>query len=35
MVALWWIAVFALLFIALGWTTTTHVHFVIPHGTIA
>jgi hypothetical protein len=33
-VALWWIAVFTAIFRALGWATTPHVHFVIPHGTI-
>jgi hypothetical protein len=33
-VALWWIAVFTAIFTALGWATTPHVHFVIPHGTI-
>jgi hypothetical protein len=34
-VALWWIAVFTALYVALGWAMTPHVHFVIPQGTIA
>jgi hypothetical protein len=34
-IALYWIAVFTALFVTLGWATPTHVHFVIPHGTIA
>jgi hypothetical protein len=33
--ALWWVAVFTALLTTLGWATTPHVHFVIPHGTIA
>ena len=34
-VALWWIAAFAAIFATLAWATTPHVHFVLPHGTIA
>jgi hypothetical protein len=34
-IALYWIAVFAALFVTLSWATPPHVHFVIPHGTIA
>jgi len=34
-VALWWIAVFAAILATIGSMTTTHVHVVFPHGTIA
>jgi hypothetical protein len=34
-VALWWMAAFTALFATLGWVTTTHVHLVIPYGTVA
>jgi hypothetical protein len=34
-VALCWIAVFAVILATLGWATTRHTHFVFPYGTIA
>ena len=34
-VALWWMAVFAVILATIGWTTTVHLHLVFPYGTIA
>jgi hypothetical protein len=34
-VALWWIAVFAVIYATIGWATTVHFHLVFPYGTIA
>ena len=34
-VALWWMAVFAVILATIGWTTTAHLHLVFPYGTIA
>jgi hypothetical protein len=34
-VALWWMGVFTALFSTLHWATSTHIHLVLPHGTIA
>jgi hypothetical protein len=33
-VALWWIAVFAVILATIGWATRTHLHLVFPYGTI-
>ena len=33
--ALWWIAVFAVILATIGWATTLHLHLVFPYGTIA
>ena len=34
-VALWWLAVFAVIYAAIGWATTVHLHLVFPYGAIA
>jgi hypothetical protein len=34
-VALWWMAVFAVILAAIGWATTVHFHFWFPNDTIA
>ena len=34
-VALWWMAVFAMILATIGWATTVRLHLVFPYGTIA
>ena len=34
-VALWWMAVFAVILATISWATTPHLHLVFPYGTIA